>query len=241
MIIGDCQMCLTPSQTLLAPSLSAENNGISSNLQFSQHRNDFQGDIMASPSSHLLDKGTCTVPTSAATLNPSTATSEPPSYKDSLGSTTKYRDGDDDAVISQGSQQIDKLSIEASPIAKEYSYGTTLKGDVISAEKICESGSQRRDFQTSGVQNWEDCRALGPKSDENSSIHDGALGSKTLNDPESDAYGYSHVQCNPIRSQGDQYTPRYIRGVGRTKMGMCPACESNGVVKWFKMKCSAYW
>ncbi|KAJ1961913.1 hypothetical protein GGI12_002972 [Dipsacomyces acuminosporus] len=46
---------------------------------------------------------------------------------------------------------------------------------------------------------------------------------------------------NPTRGDGDMYTPRWIRGVGKAKEGLCPVCYSDGLVVWKRMKCSAYW
>ncbi|KAJ2083252.1 hypothetical protein H4R24_000989 [Coemansia sp. RSA 988] len=49
--------------------------------------------------------------------------------------------------------------------------------------------------------------------------------------------------CEPnlIRAPDDMYTPRWIRGIGKEKEGLCPVCFSNGTLKWRRMKCSAYW
>ncbi|KAJ2793370.1 hypothetical protein H4R20_006556, partial [Coemansia guatemalensis] len=48
--------------------------------------------------------------------------------------------------------------------------------------------------------------------------------------------------CEPnlIRAPDDMYTPRWIRGIGKEKEGLCPVCFSNGTLKWRRMKCSAY-
>ncbi|CAG8594204.1 9136_t:CDS:10 [Funneliformis mosseae] len=42
----------------------------------------------------------------------------------------------------------------------------------------------------------------------------------------------------PARFDGDMYTPRWVRGVGKSKEGLCPHCEP---VRWLKTKISAYW
>ncbi|PIA19347.1 hypothetical protein COEREDRAFT_84646 [Coemansia reversa NRRL 1564] len=49
--------------------------------------------------------------------------------------------------------------------------------------------------------------------------------------------------CEPnlIRAPDDMYTPRWIRGIGKEKEGLCSICFSNGTLKWRRMKCSAYW
>ncbi|KAI9482191.1 hypothetical protein BX667DRAFT_39822 [Coemansia mojavensis] len=44
-----------------------------------------------------------------------------------------------------------------------------------------------------------------------------------------------------IRAFDDMYTPRWIRGVGREKEGLCPVCFEKGMLNWRRMKCSAYW
>ncbi|KAJ2828686.1 hypothetical protein IWW50_001256 [Coemansia erecta] len=48
--------------------------------------------------------------------------------------------------------------------------------------------------------------------------------------------------CEPnlIRAPDDMYTPRWIRGIGREKEGLCPVCFDNGTLNWRRMKCSAY-
>ncbi|KAJ2694345.1 hypothetical protein H4R19_005924, partial [Coemansia spiralis] len=48
--------------------------------------------------------------------------------------------------------------------------------------------------------------------------------------------------CEPniIRSADDMYTPRWIRGIGREKEGLCPVCFDGGMLIWRRMKCSAY-
>jgi hypothetical protein len=54
------------------------------------------------------------------------------------------------------------------------------------------------------------------------------------------------VQAKYPRSAYDLYTPRFTKGVGRTKEGICPICfESKerggeGRVEWLSMKFSAY-
>ncbi|SNX86036.1 related to Meiotic expression upregulated protein 26 [Melanopsichium pennsylvanicum] len=45
---------------------------------------------------------------------------------------------------------------------------------------------------------------------------------------------------NKPRSILDLYTPRFVKGVGAQKVGMCPVCYANGKVKFFKTKFSAY-
>ncbi|CAG8583549.1 3662_t:CDS:10 [Dentiscutata heterogama] len=42
----------------------------------------------------------------------------------------------------------------------------------------------------------------------------------------------------PARFDGDMYTPRWVRGVGKSKEGLCPHCEP---ARWLKTKISAYW
>ncbi|CAG8533328.1 6396_t:CDS:2 [Diversispora eburnea] len=42
----------------------------------------------------------------------------------------------------------------------------------------------------------------------------------------------------PARFDGDMYTPRWVRGVGKSKEGLCPHCEPP---RWLKTKISAYW
>ncbi|KAJ2147918.1 hypothetical protein GGH19_001006 [Coemansia sp. RSA 1807] len=51
------------------------------------------------------------------------------------------------------------------------------------------------------------------------------------------------AECEPnlIRTPNDMYTPRWIRGIGREKEGLCPVCFDNGTLNWRRMKCSAYW
>ncbi|KAI9294392.1 hypothetical protein K502DRAFT_292355, partial [Neoconidiobolus thromboides FSU 785] len=41
------------------------------------------------------------------------------------------------------------------------------------------------------------------------------------------------------RFPGDEYTPRWVRGVGKSKEGLCPHCNDKEV--WLKIKISAYW
>lgn len=49
----------------------------------------------------------------------------------------------------------------------------------------------------------------------------------------------------PVRLT-DLYTPRWVKGIGRTKQGMCPICAEDtsrgglGVAVWLAMKQSAY-
>ncbi|KAL5513955.1 hypothetical protein ACEPAG_2716 [Sanghuangporus baumii] len=51
---------------------------------------------------------------------------------------------------------------------------------------------------------------------------------------------------NPPRSAEDLYTPRFVRGVGRDKMGLCPICYESperggaGRAEWLSMKFSAF-
>ncbi|KAJ2737332.1 hypothetical protein IW152_000056 [Coemansia sp. BCRC 34962] len=49
--------------------------------------------------------------------------------------------------------------------------------------------------------------------------------------------------CEPnvIRGPDDMYTPRWMRGIGKSKEGLCPVCFSSGKQNWKRMKCSAYW
>lgn len=51
------------------------------------------------------------------------------------------------------------------------------------------------------------------------------------------------AECEPniIRGPDDMYTPRWMRGIGKSKEGLCPVCFESGVVSWKRMKCSAYW
>ncbi|CAG8555725.1 12796_t:CDS:10 [Ambispora gerdemannii] len=42
----------------------------------------------------------------------------------------------------------------------------------------------------------------------------------------------------PARFEGDMYTPRWVRGVGKSKEGLCPHCNPP---RWLKTKISAYW
>ncbi|ORX90343.1 hypothetical protein K493DRAFT_230829, partial [Basidiobolus meristosporus CBS 931.73] len=41
---------------------------------------------------------------------------------------------------------------------------------------------------------------------------------------------------NPPRFRNDMYTPRWIRGCGKNKVGLCPICEQNGQMNCFKLK-----
>lgn len=41
-------------------------------------------------------------------------------------------------------------------------------------------------------------------------------------------------------SEDDLYTPRWVKGSGTSKMGLCPVCGEEGKSKWFAMKYSAY-
>lgn len=41
------------------------------------------------------------------------------------------------------------------------------------------------------------------------------------------------------RFPGDEYTPRWVRGIGKAKEGLCPHCTDRQV--WLKIKISAYW
>ncbi|KIY63890.1 hypothetical protein CYLTODRAFT_425722 [Cylindrobasidium torrendii FP15055 ss-10] len=44
-----------------------------------------------------------------------------------------------------------------------------------------------------------------------------------------------------VLSANDLYTPRWVKGKGNAKLGLCPVCyELDGVVAWFPMKVSAY-
>ncbi|KAI0067535.1 hypothetical protein BV25DRAFT_1897100 [Artomyces pyxidatus] len=45
---------------------------------------------------------------------------------------------------------------------------------------------------------------------------------------------------NPPRSPLDLYTPRFVRGAGRTKVGLCPICAAEGHILWLSMKFSAF-
>jgi hypothetical protein len=51
------------------------------------------------------------------------------------------------------------------------------------------------------------------------------------------------LEAKPIpqkpRFKGDLYTPRWIRGVGKQKEGLCPLCKPGPV--WCKIKISAFW
>ncbi|KAJ2872820.1 hypothetical protein GGH93_003719 [Coemansia aciculifera] len=51
------------------------------------------------------------------------------------------------------------------------------------------------------------------------------------------------ADCEPniIRSPDDMYTPRWMRGIGKSKEGLCPVCYESGEQNWKRMKCSAYW
>ncbi|KAJ2819383.1 hypothetical protein FBU31_005553, partial [Coemansia sp. 'formosensis'] len=50
----------------------------------------------------------------------------------------------------------------------------------------------------------------------------------------------SDCEPNIIRSPNDLYTPRWMRGIGKSKEGLCPVCYGNGKQNWKRMKCSAY-
>lgn len=51
---------------------------------------------------------------------------------------------------------------------------------------------------------------------------------------------------NEPRSAYDLYTPRFVKGVGINKVGLCPLCfepkyrGGNGTIEWLAMKVSAY-
>ncbi|EPQ53192.1 hypothetical protein GLOTRDRAFT_95200 [Gloeophyllum trabeum ATCC 11539] len=50
----------------------------------------------------------------------------------------------------------------------------------------------------------------------------------------------AHVEgtFQPPADPLDLYTPRFVKGVGRTKMGLCPVCCEEGEKRWFFMKTS---
>ncbi|KAJ1676905.1 hypothetical protein EV182_007269, partial [Spiromyces aspiralis] len=48
------------------------------------------------------------------------------------------------------------------------------------------------------------------------------------------------IEYNVVRGEHDLYTPRIIRGIGKSKEGLCPVCQASGETRWFKMKCSSY-
>ncbi|KAJ1646776.1 hypothetical protein LPJ64_001767 [Coemansia asiatica] len=48
-------------------------------------------------------------------------------------------------------------------------------------------------------------------------------------------------EVNMPRFEDDIYTPRWIRGIGKNKEGLCSVCFDNGMLNWRRMKCSAYW
>jgi hypothetical protein len=51
---------------------------------------------------------------------------------------------------------------------------------------------------------------------------------------------------NPPRDAFDLYTPRFTKGIGRTKVGVCPICAESakrggvGKILWLSMKFSAF-
>ncbi|GAC73058.1 predicted esterase [Moesziomyces antarcticus T-34] len=49
-----------------------------------------------------------------------------------------------------------------------------------------------------------------------------------------------HGAFNKPRSILELYTPRFVKGVGADKVGMCPVCYEEGQVRFFKTKFSAY-
>ncbi|KAI0244421.1 hypothetical protein L0F63_002714 [Massospora cicadina] len=53
-----------------------------------------------------------------------------------------------------------------------------------------------------------------------------------------EAQGARPVTQSP-RFPGDEYTPRWVRGIGKAKEGLCPHCTDRAV--WLKIKISAYW
>jgi len=50
----------------------------------------------------------------------------------------------------------------------------------------------------------------------------------------------SRAVFNSPRSDSDLYTPRWTKGTGGEKVGLCPICMPQYEL-WQKMKCSAYW
>lgn len=54
------------------------------------------------------------------------------------------------------------------------------------------------------------------------------------------------AQLNEPRNAYDLYTPRFTRGIGKTKLGLCPICfepiRRGGAdrAEWLAMKVSAY-
>ncbi|PWN46017.1 hypothetical protein IE81DRAFT_80436 [Ceraceosorus guamensis] len=47
-------------------------------------------------------------------------------------------------------------------------------------------------------------------------------------------FGSQHAEPSPL----DLYSPRWVRGVGTTKEGLCPICYEVGEVRWYKTKIS---
>ncbi|CEH17572.1 Protein of unknown function DUF4451 [Ceraceosorus bombacis] len=47
-------------------------------------------------------------------------------------------------------------------------------------------------------------------------------------------FGSQHTEPSPL----DLYSPRWVRGVGATKEGLCPICYEVGEVRWYKTKIS---
>ncbi|KAJ1998331.1 hypothetical protein H4R26_005500, partial [Coemansia thaxteri] len=55
-----------------------------------------------------------------------------------------------------------------------------------------------------------------------------AQSEKTLAKTEAASGSFTGCEPNMIRSADDMYTPRWIRGIGRSKEGLCPVCYDNG-------------
>jgi len=51
----------------------------------------------------------------------------------------------------------------------------------------------------------------------------------------------SGSRVNDTQGPNDLYTPRYIKGIGSSKHGLCPICLFEKKMAWFNMKFSAYW
>ncbi|KAJ2786068.1 hypothetical protein H4R18_000100, partial [Coemansia javaensis] len=56
-------------------------------------------------------------------------------------------------------------------------------------------------------------------------------------DGEDDAILAALAGCEPnlARAADDMYTPRWIRGIGKEKEGLCPVCFDNGALNWRRM------
>ncbi|CAG8491018.1 5115_t:CDS:10 [Ambispora leptoticha] len=142
-------------------------------------------------------------------------------------STPALRSGKKRQKVAKTRRQQAKTNVTSSGDAEENNHPTeegVEENSYDNHSNVVESHDTRRDYDNLSINESFDNNASSPLS---------ATPSSTI----STDYGPDATR-QPARFEGDMYTPRWVRGVGKSKEGLCPHCNPP---RWLKTKISAYW